>query len=218
MKISVVADIIDAVFSNGKPQPSIKKLDKQDFLQFSLASAGSIIRDTYYEERALNNGDISSFLSSMVDIREMKVQRGKLGVKYIDVEVLTLPKNLGIFNIYLLIKDADGKVCDIDYNKPFHRIQPGTASLYDFDDIGISAFHQRGTKPTLFCPDDITDVAIEGVFKTTDFDIPEDIARKVINDVLSTTLKVAGFPSDQTDNGDPNIKLINEKIASAQTI
>jgi len=216
MRLSVVADIIDAVFSNGKPEQSAKKLDRDDFLQFSLASAGSIIRDTYYEERTLNNGDVTSYISSMVEIKEMQVKKGFLNVKFIDIDVLTLPKNLGIFNIYPIIKDND-EVCDIDYRNPFHRVQPGTAGLYDFDDMGINAFHQRGTKPVLYCPDDLTDVAIEGIFTSEDFDVPEDVARKVINDVLGTVLKVAGFPADQTDDGNPNIKLINEKIATAQT-
>lgn len=217
MKISIVADIIDAVFSNGKPQPSAEKLDRDDFFQFALASAGSIIRDTYYEERALNNGDVSSYIASMLDVKEAKVIRGRMGIKIIDLEVLSLPKNLGIFNIYPVFKDNEGKVCDIDYKSPFVRIQPGTQSLYDFDDIGLNGFTQRGTNPVLMCGDDVEDVAIEGIFRSEDFDIPLDIARKVINDVLGPVLKVAGFPADPTDNGDPNVKLMNDKIASAQT-
>lgn len=216
MKISIVADIINAVFSNGKPQPSAKKLDREDFYQFSLASAGSIIRDTYYEERSLNNGDVTSFLSSMVEIKEVEIKKGGLGNKTLEIDVLTLPKNLGILNIYPLIKSDNGTICEVDYKNPFIRIQPGSAALYDFDDLGINAFHQRGVKPVLFCPDDMSDVAIEGVFRSDDFDVPEDIARKIINDVLSTVLKVAGFPADMTDDGNPNVKLVNDKIASAQ--
>lgn len=216
MKLTVVADIIDAVFYNGKPQPSAKKLDVEDFFQFSLASCGAIIRNMYYEERELNNGDVTGFIASMVEVKEVPVKKGVLGQKVVGEDLLMLPKNLGIWNVYPVVKDGEGKSCDIDYESAFTRLQPGTNRLYDADDLGLNFFSQRGKKTILFCSDNCDIVAIEGIFSSDDFDVPENIARAIINDVLGTTLKVAGFPADPTDDNNPNIKLVNDKIASAQ--
>jgi hypothetical protein len=215
MKVSVVADIIDAVYTNGKFQTSSKKLDFDDFYQFAMASAGSIIRKTFYEERALNNGDVTSFIASMVELKPVKITKGPLGVQIIDEEVLTIPKNLGVFNIYPVINFNSEEDCEIDYRNPFIRIQPGTISHYDREDTGLNYFSQRGTRPVMWC-DDVDHVAVEGIFKSGDLDVPENIAREIINDVLGTVLKVAGWPADMTDNGNPNVQMINEKIASAQ--
>lgn len=219
MKLSVVSDIMYAIYYNGRPQDSGHKLDVEDFFQFALASSGAIIRGLYYEELQLS-GDASSFVTSMVEIKQVAVVSGKMGIRTINEDMMLLPRNSGIFNIYPLLFE-NGLVCGIDYANAFTRIATGSEWFYDQDrieDLGLKAFVQRGHQPVLYCDLKITQVALEGIFRGDDYDVPEYVARAIINDVLTTTLKVAGFPVDMTDDGNPNVKLVNEKIASAQTL
>lgn len=216
MKLSVVADLIYEIFYNGKPQGDGSKMDVDDFFQFAITSAGAIIRKMFYEEDRMSQ-ETSTFISSMVDIKQVKVVKGRMGIKGIDESIMIMPRNAGIFNVYPLVDNCGDK--EVDYSNAFFPILPGTEWYYDqnrIDDLGLKAYTLRGGKPVLYCEDSIEDVALEGVFRDDDFDVPESVAREIINDILSTVLKVAGFPIDMTDDGDPNVKLINQKIASNQ--
>lgn len=223
MKLSVTADIITAVYYNGRPKSTADKLDRRDFFQFALASAGSIIRKIFYEEREVNDGDVTAFIASMVDVKALKIEKGKLGIRYLEEEIFILPKNMGILNIWPIIlckEDQDPDDGEIDYSNAFARLQTGSEFIFTdevIEDIGVMGFSSRGSKAILRCPKDMTYVAVQAMFKQDDYDLPESIAREIINDVLGPTLKVAGFPIDMTQNGNPNVELVNQKIAQSQT-
>jgi len=215
MRITFIAAIIEAVYNNGGPQTGTRKLDRDDFFQFALTSAGAALRDMFYAEK--NQGDFSGFLSEMVDIKPFEVIITRNGVKTVEAELLSLHRNFGILNIFPL----DGLDCDVNYEEAFTSIDSGGQSLYTpsmLDELGLNAYNLRKGKPVLYCGDEVEYVAVEGIFLEEDQDLPLAIARAVIGDVLGTVLKVPGFPADMTNDGDPNVQLVNSKIAAAEAV
>lgn len=215
MKISFIAAVVESIFNNGKVQTVGRRLDRRDFAQYATAAAGDIIRKLFYENRNLD-GDTTSFLAGSVEVKVVEIAKLGHGRRGIDEKIFQLPRNLGIFGVYPIINCEGEEV--IDSNNAFSRVETGSRWYYTderIDDLGLLAYTVSMGKPELFCPKDIKKVAIEAVYKDDDLDLPEYAAYAVINAVLGSTLRVAGFPVDMRAEGDPNVKIVNETVKNA---
>jgi len=213
MKLSIIASICESVYLIGAGP---EKLSYKDFAQMVKAASGGIIRKMFYEERQ-SNGETSSFFSTMIELKEMDIiVKGR--EKSVDLSAYPFPKGLGVFNVFPVPEDENEP---IDYENAFTRTEPGSAWLYTpsrLADLGISVFTLRAGSPVLFCSDDIKRVAVEGIFRNEDMDVPDSVAWEICISILGLTLKIPGITTDMTQDGNPNVDAFKSKIASAQPL
>lgn len=212
-KLSVAATIIEEIYNNGKVKANGSKLDYKDFLQYVIIAAGNFLRLQFYEQIQLD-GEVGSFLSSMLDVKKFKIKKLTNGSKVVDQDIFITPRNMGVFGVYPVLKCGDDE--EADYERAFVRIKPGTERFYTKDkrtDLGIDTFSMRGTKPLLGT--DLDEVFVEGIFADDEYleeaVFPDSVVLAAMGNVFNVTLKMNGYV-DMTDDGDPNVKAIKERL------
>lgn len=214
MKLSVVADLIEEFYYNGRINNSAKKLEFEDFFELGKASASEILRNAFYNNIQLD-GESNSFLSSMVSIVPMRVTKDELGRYMVDGKVQQLPRNGGIFNIFPIIEECGEEI--IDFDSPFSPIIPGTEWRFTkkrLADLGIDAYTVEMDKPILYQRLSYDKVAVQGIHVDMDGDteLPDFIAKMVFKDILGEALNVVGFPIKMRADDDPNPQTPVDKI------
>ena len=215
-RLTVAADIIEEVYNNAKVKANGSKLENSDFLQMVIISVGSFLRTQFYEHAQLD-GETGSFLSSLLEVKKFAVKKFGSGMGIVDQEIFIAPRNMGIFGVYPVIKCGDESEPDLENR--FLRVKPGTESFYNKkrrDDLGINTFSMRGVKPLLGT--DLEEVYVEAIFADDDsieqLNFPVSVVKLAISDILTTVLKVPGYV-DMTDDRDPNVKAIKERLQTS---
>lgn len=216
-KASNIAEVIQSIYYNGRPKLD-KKLDRRDFLQLVNMANGTIIRKLYYEERQA--GQVQWFFSPETNTKDFELsdadQRGRRSFEIKGKKkgeefegVMRMPKGIGVLDL----RDADS-------GERISRIATGSAWMYMGRAYeGKMFYEQKGIKIITYnVPSCIKKVEMDGMFNLTDMDIPYDIAFDICNSVLGLTLKVAGFPVDKTNDQDPNLLNVKNRLTNPETI
>jgi len=213
-KLETAAQLIEELYYNGHHKVNDSKLQYDDFLQYLIIAAGGIMRNQFYEQIQLD-GEAATFLSSMVDIEKHTVLKLSNGIKVVDSEVMPLPRNMGILNVYPVLKDCDEE--EPDYERSFMRIGPGEQRYYTKkvrDDLGKDTFSMRGVRPLLGTEEEEVFVELIKADNIETMEMPFSVVRAALSEVLVSVLKLGDY-IDMTDDRDPNVKRINERLKSA---
>lgn len=215
MKLSWITEVIYNIYYSGRPKEG-HKLDFEDFEQLVKMANATIMRKIYFELKA--NGEVFDYFGYQMEPKTFalppKDRRGRRVLKFNDNEsVVRLPAGLGIFDIFPVTDDESVGI-------KIYPVIAGTNSLWsgeDFDDI--MKFENRGKMITFYnVPECVAEVEIDGIFNDVDMDVPLDTAIDIINIVLVETLKTINQPIDKTDDGDPNLLAVKQKIAEKENI
>jgi hypothetical protein len=217
MKIIVIAAVCESVYYNGRIKTGSRKLDIDDFEQLAIAAHGSIMRKLYYDLKKA--GGEALYFSDSIDYKTFKVKtRGKDKYFEIEEQLVNMPYGMSIFGIF----PVNEKGVRTDKDIRFLKAQYGQDWLYDGEDFDDVPFYiKKGKRVWLYNCDFLKqdeEVEVEGLFNEDDIDIPNDVAFEVINTILGTTLKVAGFPIDPTNDNNPNSLEIRKKLADPASV
>lgn len=203
-----LAALCTELYYNGK-QTNDKTLDERDFGKLIDSARGTAILSAYWMARKQDLSiEESGFLNSYLEEHELDVTEGRKGHEVIlPTKSITLPHGYGIYEV----SSVDGS-CGCD---EFMRIEAGAGwqTKGDHDEV---FFEPLANKIKLYnVPDCLKKVTVMMISETSDT-IAGDIIWPIINMIFGLTLKVKGFPADMQDDGNPNIMMVNKKIAEAQ--
>lgn len=214
MTIQLLAAVLQELYYNGRPNIS-KRLDERDFVQLVKMAAGSMMRKLYYEEK--REGRHYSFCGAQAEPRVFELtDKDANGRRYItiydtdEVEgtsgVLRLPHDSGI-----LLITAVGDYPGIE----IARSEAGSDWLYSGKEFEGQAFWTLSGKRVRFrnLPDCVKKVEVDGVWDDAQMNIPTDIAFDMLIMILGPILKLIDVPVDKTNNDDPNVQMIRQKLS-----
>jgi hypothetical protein len=206
MTLEFISQIIEEIYYTGRVKTD-RKLTREDFLQYGKTAYASLIRVLFFNLRSQNEGMEYHYIGNMLKPRKFPLPAGTRK-RVIDLSkhpMVVLPLNSHIFNMDLL-------GCDCETGPTM--IAPGEERFYRGPDFShYKFFDVEGQSIRTFnFPDCITEVEVSGVWDDDDKDVPADIAFDIINQVLGLTLKVAGFPVDKTDDNDPNVTTVKQRL------
>lgn len=207
MEKEILADLCAEIYYNGK-QSNDKKLGKQDFVQLIDASRGQLILRSYWAARnASMDIEESGFLSAYMEEYQVDVTIGKKGKELLLPQgVVSLPHGYGIFEL-----STDSGNCKYE----FMRIDAGAGwqTCGDNDEI---FYEPMANKIRLHnVPECVKSVNVMMVPEVSEW-VPTDIVFDVLNNIFGLVLKIKGYPVDMQDDSNPNVSIINKKIAEAQ--
>lgn len=212
--LALIAEVIESVYYNGRPK-SDKKLAREDFLQLARMNYGTVMRQLYYEAKNRGENPSESFGQLMEAVEFEVGKKDKMGRRIIEMEgdVMRLPKGLGIMQV----SAAPGEESDVN----FYRIINGSDWMYkgrEYDEVPY--FASRGDDKIILynSPDCLKKVEVFALKTDEDAIVPEDAAFDIVNQVLGLSLKVAGFPVDTTNNMNPNLIAVKQKLAQTESI
>lgn len=225
MKLTWVAALVESFYYNGRVQSDDKKMDIDDFTQLVRVACGKIMRTTFYEERKFGSNPIL-FFSGSIKTDYFKIEkRGRFSlIDMGEMGMLKLPDASGIIRVAPLMGLPDSKeecqeeTDELDFD--FIRGEPGQESTFGsadlLDDLGEAFYVPIGNTLRLFGSPQAKYAEVDYLPNDEDLDIPEGVAIDILNMVLGPVLKVAGFPVDITDNSDPNVTTVKQRLADPQ--
>jgi hypothetical protein len=206
MDISTLAELCSEIWAGGK-QNNDRTLDKRDFEPLIDAARGKVVQNAYWMARKYSL-DIqqSGFLNSYVEEGDFDINDKNEII--LPSKVLSLPHGWGVYSIIPIDNE-----CDVD----FIRIDAGTAWKISVsgstEEVFFEVFSNKikvHNKPgclnkvkVLHVPEIATNVSSDLIFD-------------IINIIFTLMFKVKGFPIDQQADGNPNVGMVNKKIAEAQ--
>lgn len=217
MRLIVLAAALQSVYSNGRVK-SAKKLDREDFVQITRAAIGAFMRKVYYEEKGI--GSIMDYFGNILALKEFDIKEDERHRKYsdlADVDLLKLPKGIGIFSVTPI--DEQGYIKE---DQAFTRLSPGMDWLYteeDLDDTGDQTYQVLSNRIMYKnILEETKKVEAQGIFIDNDLEIPEDIAYSIMNDIFTKIVPLQGFPIDKTDDGNPNLIEYKRRLAESDQL
>jgi hypothetical protein len=230
MKILWIAAAIESFYYNGRVLANDRKLNRDDFVVYSLMGAGSAIRGAYYDELKAGNNPLE-LLSGCVNTEYFEIERrGRYNLIQFDPDfpALRLPGGDGIISLAPSMKDWSaeekepdcGELDDFGYEDAYKRGIPGMENTLGapemMDDLGEPFYVPIGTTCRLFGNEKAKYVEVDYIKADENLDLPESVAWQTLNEVLGPMLKIINQPVDMTDDNNPNVREIKSGITKAQ--
>ena len=225
MTLDFIAALIESTYYNGRVLANDKRMDRDDFLQYARAANGEIMRTTWYEERQA--GDPNLYFAGSISTERYEIEkRGRFRTVVLpEGGAVKLPYAMGIMRVAPAMTDTTAKEpCDedYDYSDVYAKGVPGmeySFGGYDsMDDLGEGFYVTIGNSIRLFGFEKAKFAEVDLIKNDEDIDIPEGVAFRIINSVLGSVLKVAGWPVDTTSNNDPNVVTLKQQLANPQSV
>lgn len=203
----VLAKLCEELYYNGKVTND-KTLDQRDFVQLIDAARSTAILAAYYQARKMEMSiEESGYLDTYLEEVVLPITISKRGHEVIlDSVAVTLPHGYGIYDVY---PETDS--CD----STFIRIEAGAGwtTCGDHDEV----FYEPLTKKIRLynVPECLKKVSVLMIQEKAN-SVPGDAVWSIINMIFGLTLKIKGFPVDMQDDNNPNLQMVNKKIAEAQ--
>jgi hypothetical protein len=217
MELGQLSEIILYAYNSGRLKSTNKNFSKQDIFQMAKMSFGNSIRELFYANKKLNEGDEYYFTSPLLEVKRFKLS-DLLYDKYKRIEMgnidfFRLPKNSHFTNFY-----PSG--CG-DNNIEITQVQPAEENYYlssDFDKYVFCVAKGNGLN-FYHLPSCITHIDLEATYDSEESTIvPLDICFDIANQVLGITLRVPGFGNKVVDNAySPEQLQFKQKMASQET-
>ncbi len=198
MKLKQLSEIVWRYAQQGRAMATNQTFRQADIEQYCSMAYGNMLRQRYYENKKMMEDEGTDFYSGDLDTKNFDLGEANYnGMRRADIpeEVLRLPKNSDIVNVYPVggeCKEAVGEIT---------QVMPGEENFYlgaEFSDFLFFVQKGRGIN-TYHVPPCIKQIAVERVYITEDLDIPNDMAFDIANFVLGITLKIKDF-IPMTDN------------------
>jgi hypothetical protein len=216
MYLSVVGEIVWQFYAEGREKATNQSFSKQDVTQHARMAFANYMRQLYYNNKQLNDGDEYYFSSPILSIMRFPLTDpnavGKRRADMSNFDLYRLPKNSHFTNVYLVGCDSDGI--------SISQVQPSEENFYLTPEYNFFKFYVpkgRGID-TYHVPPCVKNVDIETTYDNDNVDITLDIAFEVANSVLGVILKIPGFVNWSIDNpySKPQMVLKN-KLQEQQT-
>lgn len=198
MKLSQLSEVIWRFQNEGNASVKGQTFRQADIQQAVITAYGNFMRQLYYANKALKEGDEYYFYSGDLDIREFDLSDANIvGMRraVIPDEVVRLPKNADITNVYP-VGQCNGAVGEIT------QVQPAEENFYlspDFTEFLF--FVQKGKGINVYhVPPCVKSIQVERIYITDDFEITVDIAWDIAKDVWKNILQIKGmWDGDQVE-------------------
>lgn len=205
MKIKQLGEVLWVLYDGGRPSATNITLQKRDMLQLVYMQVAEQMKMRFYESRKSGDGERTDFLSGVLSSKKYAIgeanYQGRRSAVYKE-EVIRLPKNSDVTNVYLV-----GSDCKETVNGDITQVQPGEENFYinDPDLKFFKFFVQKGDRiDTYNVPPCIESIEVERAFMQDDLDIPLDVAYNISIQILGITLKVRGFIPTEDNSADGN--------------
>lgn len=207
MTKEIFAAICMEIYSNGKVTND-RTLDERDFAVLADVARGKVILGNYWQARKMEmsieeSGLLNSYLEEVVvDVTEEKdIKQAVLAKKPV-----TLPHGYGVYTV----SPCGDRFTELDVI----RIDAGASWMTrgDHDEL---FFEVMSNKIRFYnAPDHLKSVTVMMVPETSD-ELPSDTVFDILNMIFGIILKIKGFPVDMQDDGNPNVMIVNKKLAEA---
>ena len=205
MKLKQISEVIWELYEGGRPSATNQTLEQDDLQQLVYMQVADQMKMRLYESRKSNDGEKTDFLAPLLSIKQYEIgganYQGKRSAVYYE-EVIRLPKNSDVVNVYLVAENCEGTV-----NGELTQVQPGEENFY-INDVDLKSFMfyvQKGNKiDTYNVPPCINKIEVERAFMQDELDIPLDVAYNISMQILGVTLKVRGFIPTEDNPADGN--------------
>jgi hypothetical protein len=226
MTLEYISHIVESCYYNGSVQDNDKKLELEDFFEMCRAANGSVMRSMWYDE--YQKGNVNLYFASAIATDRFPIEKkGRYRVIVLpEGGAVKLPYAMGVMRVTPVMTgfDEDGECGDdgdeYDFEDVFHRGEPGMETSFGstdlLEDIGERFYIPVGNTLRLFGDTVAPFGEIDWIKNDETLDIPESAAWIILNQVLGTVLKVVGFPLDPTNDGNPNVQTIKQKLADPQ--
>lgn len=217
MNLEIIAKVCEEVYHNGRPKAN-RTLKNTDLLQIAIMAKGFVVTGKFWAQGTME--DMAELYPSMLKRVQAQVVRDKSRRPYacIPEPIVDLPKGYGLYTVEPSEEASEKELL------PYFRGRVGDSWLYTDssgaeEDFGVVTYEVIGSKiyfngiPS--CAKMVDLVIIPASFDKKE-EVPLDISFEVMNHVLGTVLGVKGFPVNMKDNNDPNVSLINSKIAEVE--
>lgn len=205
MKLKQISEVIWELYEGGRPSATNQTLEQDDLQQLVYMQVADQMKMRLYESRKSNDGEKTDFLAPLLTTKQYELSdtnyQGKRSAVYHE-EVIRLPKNSDVTNVYLVADNCEGTV-----NGELTQVQPGEENFYinDPDVKSFPFFVQKGNKiDTYNVPPCIQKIEVERAFMQDELDIPLDVAYNISIQILGVTLKVRGFIPTEDNPADGN--------------
>lgn len=205
MTTKQLSEIIYNIYDGGRPSATNVTLGKEDMAQLVFMESAYQLKMRFYQSRKDADDEKTDFIAGMLGTRVYDLTdadyRGKRSATYTE-EVLRLPKNSDVTNVYMV-----GSDCKETVNGSITQVQPGEENFYmnDLDLRWYIFFVQKGKKiDTYNVPPCVKKIEVERVYTDNSMDVPLDIAFEVAMGILGFTLKVRGFVPTEDNAYDAN--------------
>lgn len=211
MIIGQLSEVIWVFYQDGRVQSTHQNLKKEDILQYAKMALSNMLRQLYYSNKRLQDGDeyyASAPLLSVINFKLSEEKHGKRRVDMSEFDLYRLPKNSHIVSIF--------PVGCSERQTSLSQVQPGEEYFYQsptFKDFQYYVEKGRGVD-VYNLPECINSVDIESTFDTDEIDVSLDVAFDVANQVLGVTLRIPEFMGKDVDNSfSPSQRLLKQRIA-----
>lgn len=211
MNVKFIAEVIENFYYVGRVKNN-KTLATQDFEQMVKFAFGNIMRNLWYASKKADEGDEYYFFTGSLLSKPFDLPKadgcGKRRIDMSKTPVVRLPQNRHIFKINLLDEG-----CGTDCNE-VTLVQPGEENFYTGPEMRFFMFGvPKGAGiDTYHIPDCVQKVEVEAAYDDEQADIPYDIAFDICNQILGISLKVKGWPVDITDDANPNLPILQQRL------
>lgn len=217
MKVAQISEVIYVYYDGGRPTATNKTLGKDDIAQMVFMSLADQMKMRLYQSRKEGDDEKTDFLGGMLSSKQYDLTdanyQGKRRATYTE-EVVRLPRNSDVANVYLVAED-----CDATVNREVTQVQPAEENFYinDPDLKGFLFFVQKGKNiDTYNIPPCVKKIEVERIFMVDDLDVPLDVAFGIATYVLGVTLKVRGFIPTEDDTYDGNRNQLRYQLEQQQ--
>jgi hypothetical protein len=201
MKLKQLGEIVFRFYNEGRVNVTQLTLKEADILQYCRIAFANIMRQLYYANKKMNDGDEYYFSSPVLDIKKFALtEPNAVGMRRADMsafDLYRLPKNSHIPNVYPV-----GQGCGTQDVGEITQVQPGEENFYlgpEFSDFMFYVVKGRGIN-TYHVPSCIKEVDVEATYDNDNVEVSDDIAFDVANQVLGVALRIPGFVGKDTDN------------------
>lgn len=213
MKLKQISEVIWVWYDGGRPSATNVTLKKKDMEQMVFMQVADQMKMRFYESRKNNDGEKTDFLAPLLTSKQYPIgeanYQGKRSAVYKE-EVIRLPKNCDVTNVYLVASNCEGTV-----NLDLTQVQPGEENFYinDSDLKFFKFFVQKANKiDTYNVPPCIEKIEVERAFMQDDLDIPLDVAYDISVQILGVSLKVRGFVPLEDNSADANRNQLRNQL------
>lgn len=205
MKLKQISEVIWQMYDGGRPTATNQTLEQDDMQQLVFMNVADQMKMRLYESRKSNDGEKTDFLGGLLSSKQYDISdtnyQGRRSAVYKE-EVIRLPKNSDVTNVYLVADNCDGTV-----NGQLTQVQPGEENFY-INDPNLKNylfFVQKGDRiDTYNVPPCVKKIEVERAFMQDDLDIPLDVAYNISVQILGVTLKMRGFIPTEDNPADGN--------------
>lgn len=190
-----IAEVAFRWYQEGESDVKEQQFTLPDIGQMVRVSYANQMRNLYYANKKLNDGEEYYFTTPILSIQRFSLTeataRGERIADMKEFDLFRLPKNAHLANVYLVSENCSGTI-----GSQITQVSPSEENFYigkpDFSHFMF--YRPQGRKLLTFnIPPCVKEIEVETTYDVGDgLDIPMDIASDIVITILTTILKIKG--------------------------